>query len=221
MSEIPNRKPIENMLVKEIEKYVKGKAVFTVLDEGRPEIDEWIERGYKLEGGLYHMIAALDGPKTLPKVPKGTIIRSLKPEKEKEFVEVVNAGFDWKRLEPGVIQRWKSDCSPFSEEWIHVAEVSNKIISVVVSRPDVNYNNFFGGRRGYLGPAVTLPEYRRKNLAFGLTCRAMNFLFDKGMDSVALYTSEQNIPAINLFRKLGFCISHRWKFLRKTFHNQR
>jgi len=213
--ESPNRKLMENMLVMEVEKCVKGETAFTVVDAGSPMINEWIERGYKPEGGLYHMVARLDGLEPLPKVPEGVIIRSLKPEEEKEFVEAVNAGFGWERLKVGAIQRWKSECPSFDEEWIHVAELDNKIVSVAVSRLDVDYNKFFGGKRGYLGPTATLPKHRGRNLASALTRLAMNFLFEKGMNSVALYTTEQNIPAMTLLRKLGFEIGHHWKFMRK------
>lgn len=213
--ESPNRKYLENLLVREIEKHVKGEKIFTVVNAETQKINEWTERGYKPNGGLCHMIATLDGSKPLPKVPEGTIISSLKTEEEKDFVEAVNAGFDRERLKQGVVQRWKSECPPFSEEWIHIAKLDNKIVSVVVSRPDVKHNKSFGGKRGYLGPAATLSKYRDKNLASVLTCKAMNFLFRKGMDSVALYTSEQNIPSVTLLRKLGFKIGHYWKFLRK------
>ncbi|MDI6847912.1 MAG: hypothetical protein QMD23_07310, partial [Candidatus Bathyarchaeia archaeon] len=164
-----------------IEKCVEGEKVFTVVDAESLKADEWVERGYKPEGGLYHMIARLDGLKPLPKVPEGVIVRSLKTEEEKEFVEAVNVGFGWERLKLGVIQKWRSECSSFSEEWIHVTELDGKIVSVVVSRQDVKYNKFFGGKRGYLGPAATLAEYRGKNLAPALTRRAMNFLFEKGV----------------------------------------
>lgn len=215
VSKNQNRKFIEDALVREIERYVK-KAVFTTVDADSPRINEWVERGYKLEGGLYHMVARLDSLEPLPKVPKGVILRNLKSDEEKEFVAAVNAGFGSERLKIGIIQRWKSENSPFTEEWIHVAELESKIISVVASRPDINYNKFFGGKRGYLGPAATLPEYRGKNLASALTRKAMNFLFEKGMDSVALYTSEQNVSSLTLLQKLGFKIGHHWKFMRKT-----
>jgi ribosomal protein S18 acetylase RimI-like enzyme len=215
-----NRKDIENKLVKEAEKCVKGQSVFTAVDAGSPKIDEWTERGYKPEGGLYHMIARLDGLKTLPKVPEGTIIRSLKQNEEEKFVEAVNIGFDGERVQLGIIQRWKSESPSFSEDWVHLAEIDNKIVSVVVAKPDTEYNQFFGGKRGYLGPAATLPEYRGKNLASTLTCRAMNFLYEKGMNSVAVYTSEQNIPSVTLLQNLGFEVAHHWKFMRKTLSQQ-
>lgn len=216
VAESPNRKIIEKELAREAEKCVKRQAVFVAVDAGSPKIEEWTERGYKPEGGLYHMIARLDGTKPLPKVPEGIILRSLKPEEEKELVEAVNAGFGWERLAMGIIQRWKSEFPPFNEEWVHVAEYSHRIVSVVASRPDTNYNELFNGKRGYLGPAATIRDHRGKNLASALTCRAMNFLFEKGMDSVVLYTSEQNAASITLLRKLGFEVGHNWKFMRKN-----
>ena len=214
--ENPNRKYLENLLVREIEKHVKGEKIFTVVDAESLKINEWTERGYKPEGGLCHMIARLDGLKPLPKVPEGTIISSLKTEEEKDFVEAVNAGFNHERLKQGVVQRWKSECPPFSEELIHIAKLDSKIVSVVVSRPDTKHNEFFGGKRGYLGPAATLSKYRGKNLASALTRRAMNALFEKGMSSVALYTTEQNVPSVTLLRRLDFKIGYHWKFMHKN-----
>ena len=214
--ENPNRKYLENLLVREIEKHVKGEKIFTVVDAESLKINEWTERGYKPEGGLCHMIARLDGLKPLPKVPEGTIVSSLKTEEEKDFVEAVNAGFNHERLKQGVVQRWKSECPPFSEELIHIAKLDSKIVSVVVSRPDTKHNEFFGGKRGYLGPAATLSKYRGKNLASALTRRAMNALFEKGMSSVALYTTEQNVPSVTLLRRLNFKIGYHWKFMHKN-----
>jgi ribosomal protein S18 acetylase RimI-like enzyme len=127
----------------------------------------------------------------------------------------VNAGFGWERIKVGDIEKWKLESSPFNEDWIHVAEAENRIVSTVVSKPDTYYNRFFNGNRGYLGPAATLPAYRGKSLASALTIRAMNFLLQKGMTSVALYTVEQNVPSVTLLKKLGFQIGHSWKFLRR------
>jgi ribosomal protein S18 acetylase RimI-like enzyme len=216
VTENPSEHTIENVLVEEIEKHVKRGKVFTVVDEGSPKIGEWAGRGYNLEGGLYHMVAILDGEKPVSRVPEDIILRSLRPDEENALVEAVNAGFGWERLKAGIIQEWKRECPPFDEEWVHVAEHANRIVSVVASRPDMGYNEHFGGRRGYLGPAATLLKYRGKNLASALTSKAMNFLFEKGMDSVALYTSEENIASLSLLRKLDFGTGHHWRFMRKV-----
>lgn len=215
-TENPASKLVEESLVKEIEKHVKRGELFTSVDAGSSEIDKWIAFGYRCEGGLYHMQARLDGVKTVPKAPEDIVIRSLRPDEERALVVAVNAGFGWERLKMGMIQRWKEDCPPFTEDWIQVAENNDRLISVVASRTDADYNKRFGGKRGYLGPAATLPEFRGKNLASILTRRAMNLLFEKGLDSVALYTSEQNMASTTLLRKLGFEVAHHWKFMRKN-----
>jgi len=48
----------------------------------------------------------------------------------------------------------------------------------------------------------------------------MNFLFDNRMDSVVLYTGETNIATVTMFRKLGFKVKHRWKFLHKNLQRR-
>jgi len=216
VSKAQNRKTVGDALVREIEKFVKNKKVFTSVDVGSSLINEWMERGYEPEGGLYHMIANLEGVDPLPKIPVGIILRSLKPREDKDLVDAVNVGFGWERLKQDDIQKWKADSPDFSEEWVHVAEFRDKIVSIVVAKRDVNHDRFFGGKRGYLGPASTLPEYRGKNIASALTRRAMNFLYEKGMTSVVLYTSEQNVVSVALLQRLGFRIGHNWKFMRKV-----
>jgi ribosomal protein S18 acetylase RimI-like enzyme len=214
--EMPTRKTIENLLVARIEEFVKGEAVFTSIDADSPKTSEWIERGYKPEGGLYQMIARKAQTRPIPKILEGAIIRNLRPNEERQLVETVNKVFGWERLKLGFIEKGKSESPPFSEEWIHVGEVDNKIVSAVVAWPAVRYNKFFGAKRGYLGPAATLPDYRDKHLASTLTMRAMNFLFEKGMDAVSLHTSERNIPSVTLLSNLGFEIAHHWRFMRKS-----
>ena len=206
---------IEDMLSKEVEKRVKKGRVFTSVNAGSPKIEEWLQRGYYLNGGLYYMLTELAELKAIPEIPENVVLRSLKPKEENEFVQLVNNGFGYERVRPGDIQKWKTENPPFDEEWIHVAESDGKLVSVVVAKPDVGYNRFFNAKRGYLGPAATLHEYRGRDLASALTVRAMNFLFEQGMDSVCLYTLETNMPAITLLRKIGFEIRHSWEFMHK------
>jgi len=79
----------------------------------------------------------------------------------------------------------------------------------------LSYRSETVGGRGYLGPAATLADRRRQNLASALTCQAMNFFFEKGMNSVALHTSEQNVASITPLQGIGFMIGHCWKFMRE------
>jgi len=207
----------EAVLLQQVEKYVRKGMLFVALDEGSPRINELKQKGYNVEGGMFHMVAKLRCEKTLPEIPEDMLIRSLKINEEKAFVEAVNLGFQTERVKIGDIGKWKEESPPFDEQWITVAEVDGRIVSVVVAKPDIWFNKHFDKKRGYLGPAATLPEFRAKNLASALTVRAMNFLLAKGMDSVALYTSDMNAPSVSLLKKIGFEVSHHWIFVRKHF----
>ena len=210
-----NQRFIENILVNEIEKNAKGGIVLTMIDERNPKIYDWIKRGYVLCPGFLRMSAKLDGLKPIPELAEGIKLRSLRPDEEEKLITVTNAGFGWQRLEPGTLEIWKSDDPPFTEDWVQVAEIDKQIVSAVVARPDTDYVKYLHLKRGHLGPAATLPEFRNKHIASALTVKAMNFLFEKGMGSVRLGTSEENIFSISLLLSLGFQVDIVRKILRK------
>jgi ribosomal protein S18 acetylase RimI-like enzyme len=117
------------------------------------------------------------------------------------------------------LDAWKKETPGFGTDWVFVAECAGVPVSMLVSKPDVEYNRCFGGRRGYLGPAATLPDYRNKGLASALTIMAMNSLRNRGMSEVNLYTSAHNAPSIRLLNKLGFKNRCKYLQLSKTFKN--
>jgi ribosomal protein S18 acetylase RimI-like enzyme len=211
-----DRRLVEDALMREAEKLVSGDTVFISTDEGDSRIKEWVERGYAPSGGLYQMIANLDGLRSIPALQEGFSVGSMKLGDGKEVVATVNTVFGWDRLKPDFIEKGKIDSSPFNEEWIHVAYYEGRVVSVVVAWPAVKFNAYFGTKRGYLGPAATLPECRSKKLASALTVRAMNFLFEKGFAQVVLHTNEANVPSVTLLRNIGFEVGHHLKFLRKN-----
>jgi ribosomal protein S18 acetylase RimI-like enzyme len=165
------------------------------------------------------MSTQLSGPKQVPKVAEGIKLRSLRLEEEEELVVLMNIGFGWERLERGVLEKWKSEDPSFREDWVQVAEIDERIVSAVVAKPDTDYNKYLHLKRGYLGPAATLPEFRNKHLASALTAQAMNLLLEKGMNSVRLGTSEQNLSSITLLRSIGFHVDIVRKILRKKLKN--
>jgi ribosomal protein S18 acetylase RimI-like enzyme len=214
-----NEKAVENILVNEIEKNAKGGTVMTMVDEGSPRINDWISRGYALEPGFQQMSAKLERLKPIPEVDEDIKLRSLRPDEEDKLVAVMNTGFGWQRLKLGDLETWKSEDPPFTEDWVQIAETDERIASAVVARPDTDYVKYLNLKRGHLGPAATLPEFRNRHLASALTARAMNFLFERGMDSVRLGTSEQNVSSIALLRSLGFQVDIVRKILRKDLKN--
>lgn len=214
-----NQTTLEKMLVDALEKNAKISAVLIMIDEGSPRIADWITRGYTLQPGFQRMSAKLDGLRPIPKVDEDIILRSLRADEEEQFVEVVNNGFGWKRLQLGDIENWKIEDPPFTEEWVQIAEAGGRIVSAVGAKPDTDAMKHLHLNRGYLGPAATLPEFRNRHLASALTAQAMNFLFEKGMASVMLGTSEQNVSSIALLRTLGFQVEKVSKIMRKELGN--
>ena len=214
-----DQETIENALMDELEKNPDIKTVSMMVDEKSPRIPEWINRGYTLEPGYQRLSTKLDRLRPIPKIDEGIKLRSLANDEEEQLVEAVNAGFGWKRLEIGDLETWKSEDPPFNEDWVQVADVNGKIVSVVVAKPDTESIKYLHINRGYLGPAATLPELRNKHLGTALTARAMNLLFEKGMDSVRLGTSETNVSSNALLRSLGFQVEGARKTLRKKLKN--
>jgi hypothetical protein len=146
----PDRRIIEDLLVNEVEKNVKSDTVSTAIDEGSSKIKDWTDRGYTLNPGWLRMSTQLSGPRQVPKVGEGIKLRSLRFEEEEELVILMNIGFGWKRLERGVLEKWKSEDPPFSEDWVQVAEIDERIVSAVVAKPDTDYNKYLHLKRGYL-----------------------------------------------------------------------
>jgi len=213
------RKRIENLLVGTVERKAEGDSVSAGVDVESPRIKDWIERGYSLNPGWLRMSAKLGNLREIPKVATDTELRGLKLSEEEKLVEVMNTGFGWRRLQAGTLENWRVEDPPFTEDWVQVAEVSGRIVSAVVARPDTESNKYLHLKRGTLGPAATLPEFRSRHLASALTARAMNLLFENGMESVRLGTSELNIPSQTLLRSLGFQVDNVRKIMRKKLKN--
>jgi len=215
----PKQETIESTLITEIEKDPTVKTIVTSIDEKNPKINNWIKRGYELQPGFQRMSAKLNDTIPIPKIATDVILRSLRNDEEKEFIEAVNAGFGWQRLELGDLAIWKSEDPPFDENWVQLAEIGGKIASTVVAKPDTDAIKYMHLKRGYLGPAATLPEFRNRHLASALTARSMNFLLEKGMNSVRLGTAEQNVSSNALLRSLGFRVENVRKTMRKKLRN--
>jgi ribosomal protein S18 acetylase RimI-like enzyme len=209
---------VADLLVLSVESRVGTGTIYTWVDCESPELPRWESRGYSQRLCWYQMISPLEKIQPIPPLFHDAILRELHGDEEADLVKMVNKSFGRERLQEGCIRRWKEQYGCFDEQWIHVAEVGGQIVSVMVSAPDKQYDEHYGRRRGYLGPAATLPEFRSRGLATALVVRAMNFLLGMGMDSVSLYTAENNTPSVALLKKHGFAACHRWAEMAKSIN---
>jgi ribosomal protein S18 acetylase RimI-like enzyme len=175
----------------------------------------FLERGYGSDSSLYQMTADLDRRRRGRRLPAGCTIGSLKNDEEEALIQLANAAYAGERLRPGILAQWQAQDPDFSTDWVQIARCDGQLVASVVARSDREYNEYFHANRGYLGPAATLPGYRGKGLSQALTVRAMNFLRERGMRTVCLYTWEGNQSAVRLTTNLGFRVAHQWKIFSK------
>lgn len=77
-----------------------------------------------------------------------------------------------------------------------VAEVDNRVVGTTI------VNN--GGRVGYISTVMVHPDYRRKGIATMLMRNAVDYISKKKMSKAVLHVVSTNIPAKNVYSKLGF-----------------
>lgn len=174
--------------------------------------------GYQTQSTSYHMVAELDRSRLLPQVPEGYVMRNLRPHEEQALIRLANTAYRTQRLQPGILTKWRTEDFAFNLDCVKVAQHETDLVAVVVARSDDEYNRYYHARRGYLGPAATLPAHSGKGLSKALTAAAMNSLRDRGMHTVCLHTWQTNQPALAVTQGLGFRPAHKWAVLHKRLH---
>jgi ribosomal protein S18 acetylase RimI-like enzyme len=206
-----HQQEVENLLISHLESKVDTGRITITLTSKSPRIVSFKDNGYQTIGGLYHLTRTLTKIPSSPKLAKHVSLRSL--EKEETLAQAFK--IITYRNTNNLLKDWKETDPNFTLEWIHVAEIKGKIVSVVCTRTDHKYNKHFQARRGKIGPLATLPEYRERGIAKALMCKALNFFTSQKLDIASLKVIENNLSAQNLYRTLGFKTKQKWKFLRK------
>ena len=101
----------------------------------------------------------------------------------------------------------------FPESFI-VAEQDGKIVGYIMCRIELGFSNFgFSGliKKGHIVSIAVLPEFRRKGIAKALISRAMEGMKLYKAKQCFLEVRVSNVPAVNLYKSLGFQIT-------KTIH---
>ncbi len=101
----------------------------------------------------------------------------------------------------------------FPESFI-VAEQNGEIAGYIMCRIELGFSNFgFSGliKKGHIVSIAVLPEFRRKGIAKALINRAMEGMKLYKAKQCFLEVRVSNVPAVNLYKSLGFQIT-------KTIH---
>jgi len=73
--------------------------------------------------------------------------------------------------------------------------------------PDGTLVGYIGfSPRGYIDDLAVLPAWQGRGVAKFLVCMSAKWLSQKGVNEIGLHVRACNIPAINLYKKLGFSL---------------
>ncbi|MCS7095603.1 MAG: ribosomal protein S18-alanine N-acetyltransferase [Nitrososphaerota archaeon] len=97
----------------------------------------------------------------------------------------------------------------FPETFI-VAEVDDEIVGYIMCRIEMGLSNYgLGGfiKKGHVVSLAVMPQYRRMGIGYALVYKAMEGMRVYNAKQCYLEVRVSNIPAINLYTKLGFKIA--------------
>ena len=127
--------------------------------------------------------------------------------------EIISATLD----DVADIKKIEDECFsvPWSEKSI-TESLNNPCSHFYVAKDGENAMGYIGiqifSGEGYFTNVATLPEYRKQGIAKALIERAL----ENEMEFLTLEVRESNLPAINLYEKLGFAeVGRRPKFYRE------
>lgn len=213
----PGWRDVAERLLSAVEPRAQTEELTVVVDVEEADLAAFfLEHGYARKGSLYQMLIDMESPRRVPPVPPGYRLRSLRAEEEAQFVRLVNVAYEGERLQPGTLARWQTETPDFSAGWVQVAEFEGRLVAAVVARTDREFEFCSGVKRGYLGPAATLPDHQGRGLAKALTVRALNFLWERGMRAASLYTWSGNRAAVRVVNSVGFRLANEWHILTKS-----
>ncbi|MEM2321124.1 MAG: ribosomal protein S18-alanine N-acetyltransferase [Candidatus Bathyarchaeia archaeon] len=86
-----------------------------------------------------------------------------------------------------------------------VAEVDNRVVGYIMCRIETGFSGFSPIKRGHIISIAVLPGYRRMGIGEALLREALRAMIEHyGVRECYLEVRVSNMPAINLYRKLGF-----------------
>ena len=103
--------------------------------------------------------------------------------------------------------RWRKHILSVYEEdenQILIAENDGKIVGFIKIITLVKHPLVSNIRCSLISDMYVLPAFRRKGVAFTLMNRVFEYVKSKGVTHVRLNVMERNIPAYNLYEKMGF-----------------
>ncbi|MHA1945755.1 MAG: GNAT family N-acetyltransferase [Candidatus Hodarchaeales archaeon] len=116
----------------------------------------------------------------------------------------------WRTLEKLVVIGEIIDRVAIPQKRFFFTEHNQKIVGVMLAIID-------GKFMGFLNLAVD-ENYKRKGVATNLVKKAVNWAVSKKVNSIYLQVEKKNIPAVELYKKLGFKEWYSYRYYEKKFY---
>jgi GNAT superfamily N-acetyltransferase len=191
------------------------RALFVIRDEAlTPEAEVlYAGRGYACDFIEYWL--RRDLRTALPDVPSLDNYETWTLDSIPRFVDTYVEGFrDRWAGRPSDEATWAAEHSEdedFRPEMTLLALVDGKPAGLVTTFIETD------SAEGYVGQIAVRPEYRRRGIAAGLLATVMHKLREVGATRVDLHVNENNVPATQLYTRLGFArVGRRGKFSRSA-----
>lgn len=140
-------------------------------------------------------------PQEAGTLPDDCHIRPFGPGDQNGWVELQSSTGVYGRVSSDLFEREFGDCSSDHAERIMFAEVAGEAVGVSAGwypSPDVPAST------GRVHWVAVKPSHQRRGLGRALVVKTLRRLHELGYSSAYLTTGSENLPAIGLYRSLGF-----------------
>lgn len=117
-----------------------------------------------------------------------------------------------RKMEEGDLEEvYAIERETFSEPWSKasfldaISEENNHYIVAVIDGSVVGYCGYYGvAGEGYIYNVAVSPRFRRQGIGYKMLSELIRHAEERGIFSMTLEVRKSNLPAINLYKKLGF-----------------
>jgi ribosomal protein S18 acetylase RimI-like enzyme len=152
----------------------------------------------KLDDYRVYFSRSLRDPLPLPVLPAGYTIRSLQDVSD---IDAYQALYGFAKVNP----RHQQELVESSEYWhLVMANPSGEWIAYCECSVWFDEWALTNQRIGWIGYVEVAADDQRKGLGSAMLLAGLSKLQELGAESVFMFTTSANLPAINLYQKLGF-----------------
>lgn len=102
----------------------------------------------------------------------------------------------------------KTDIRKYARKLYEHATICAEIKDGRIVSAVFGYTNDTSSKLGYVSAVATLPEARRNHYASQLIEEFLEVSKAVGLEAVHLYAKKENVAAVMMYKKLGFCGLH-------------